>query len=135
MPGLSDHGDRGGAGAGVRMDEEVRGYIDGIPAAHRALFDRLHQLIVRTHPEVTVGLSYRMPTFRVGDRRLYLGAWKHGISIYGWRQDDDGGFVAGHPALKTSTGTIRLRPKDAAGIADEELLGLLRPALSPRRPD
>ena len=76
-----------------------------------------------------------MPTNRVGDRRVYLGVWKHGISIYGWRQDDDGGFVAAHPALKASTGTIRLRPEDAAGIADAELLGLLRAALSPRLSD
>jgi len=53
----------------------------------------------------------------------------------GWRQDDDGGFVAAHPGLRTGTGTIRLRPDDAAGIADAELLGLLRAALGPRRPD
>ncbi len=59
---------------------------------------------------------------------MHLGVWKHGIPIYGWWQDDDGGFVAAHPARKTSTGTIRLRPEDAAGIADEELLGFLRAA-------
>jgi hypothetical protein len=112
------------------MDEAVRAYIEGIPDQHRALFDRLHRLIHRAHPDVSVVWSYRMPTYEVGDRRLYLGSWKHGISIYGWRQDDDGGFVARHPRLKTSTGTIRLRPDDAAGIADEEFLGLLRGALN-----
>lgn len=106
------------------------GYVDSIPAAHRPLFDRLHELILRAHPDVTVVLSYKMPTYRSGDRRLYLGAWKHGISIYGWRQDDDGGFVARHPSVKTSTGTVRLRPEDAASITDDEFLGLLRPALS-----
>ncbi len=115
---------------GVRMGEEVRGYIDAIPAEHRPLFDRLHQLILRAHPGVTVVLSYGMPTYKVGDRRVHIGVWKHGISVYGWRQDDDGGFVARHPGLKTSTGTIRLRPEDAAGISDEEFLGLLRAALS-----
>lgn len=121
MPRPTEHPD-------PRLTDEVRAYLAGIPAAHRPLFDRLHQLILSAHPDATVVLSYRMPTYRVGDRRIHLGAWRHGISIYGWRQDDDGGFVTRHPTLKTSTGTIRLRPEDAAGIPDEELLGLLRPA-------
>lgn len=111
------------------MDDDVRGYIDAIPAGHRPLFDRLHQLILGAHPDVSLTLSYGMPAYRMGDRRLFLGVWKHGISVYGWRQDDDGGFVDRHPGLKTSTGTIRLRPEDAASISDEEFLGLLRPAL------
>ena len=115
----------------MKMDDEVRAYIDAIPAGHRALFDRLHGLIVAAHPDVVMSFSYKMPTYKAGGRRLFLSAWKHGISIYGWQKDDDGGFVARHPALKTSTGTIRLRPEDAAGIGDEEFLGLLRPALSP----
>ena len=115
----------------MKMDDEARRYIDAVPAGHRPLFDRLHRLILAAHPDTAVSFSYKMPTYQAGGRRLHLGAWKHGISIYGWQQDDDGGFVARHPALKTSTGTIRLRPEDAAGIGDEELLGLLRPALSP----
>jgi hypothetical protein len=115
--------------SGAQVDEEVRGYIDAIPAGHRPLFDRLHRLIVSARPDVTVSISYKMPAYRAGDRRVYLAAWKHGISVYGWRKDDDGGFVARHPGLKTSTGTIRLRPEDAAGITDEEFLGLFRGAL------
>ncbi len=113
----------------ARMDEAVRDYIDGIPAEHRALFDRIHRLILRAHPGASVVLSYKIPTYKAGTRRLYLGAWKHGVSLYGWRQDEDGGFVARHPSLKTSTGTIRLRPEDAAGISDDEFLGLIRAAL------
>lgn len=115
----------------MKMDDEARRYIDAIPAEIRPLFDRLQQLIVAAHPDVAVTFAYKMPTYTSGGRRLHLGAWKHGVSIYSWQQDDDGGFVARHPALKTSTGTIRLRPEDAAGISDEEFLGLLRPALGP----
>jgi hypothetical protein len=119
--------------AGAQVDADVRGYIDAIPAAHRPLFDRLHRLILSGGSgggrDVTVALSYKMPTYRAGDRRVHLGVWKHGVSVYGWRKDDDGGFVARHPALKTSTGTIRLRPEDAAAIGDEEFLALFRGAL------
>lgn len=120
-------------GAGVQMSQEVRGYVESIPAGHRPLFERLHQLILRAQPDVTIVLSYKMPTYKAGDRRLYLAAWRHGVSIYGWPKDDDDGFVARHPSLKTSTGTIRLRPEDAAAIPDEEFLGLLRAALGTAR--
>ena len=111
------------------MDEAVQSYIDGVDPAHRPLFDRLHRLILAAHPDAAVVLSYQIPTYKVGRRRLYVGAWQHGISLYGWRQDCDGGFIARHPELKTSKGTIKLRPQDAAAIADDELLGLVSAAL------
>ena len=110
------------------MDEAVQGYIDGIAPEHRPLFDRLHRLILAAHPDAAVVLSYQMPTYKVGSRRLHVGAWKHGVSIYG-SQDRDGGFTARHPELRTSKGTIQLRPEEAAGISDDELRGLVRAAL------
>ncbi len=111
------------------MDEAVKSYIDGIDPAHRPLFDRIHRLILAAHPNAAVVLSYKIPTYKVGRRRLYVGAWQHGISIYGWGQDRDGGFTARHPELRTSKGTIKLRPQDAAAIADDELGGLVSAAL------
>ena len=122
MPGTANR--RTGA-----MDEAVRAYIDGIDPAHRPLFDRVHRLILAAHPDAAVVLSYRMPTYKVGRRRLCVGAWQHGISIYGWQQDRDAGFTDRHPELRTSKGTIRLRPQDAAGITDDELGGLVGGAL------
>ena len=107
----------------------MRSYIDAIAPGHRPLFDRLHRLILAAHPDAALVLSYQIPTYKVGNRRLYVGAWKHGVSIYGWQRDRDVGFTARHPALKTSKGTIRLRPEDAAGIPDDELLDLVRAAL------
>jgi hypothetical protein len=58
-----------------------------------------------------------------------VGAWKHGVSIYGWQQGGTDAFTARHPALKTSKGTLRLRPEDAATISDTELSDLVRAAL------
>jgi uncharacterized protein YdhG (YjbR/CyaY superfamily) len=111
------------------MDEAVRVYIEGIDPAHRALFDRLHRLILAAHPDATVVLSYAIPTYKVGKRRLFVGAWTHGVSIYGWQEGRDAGFSARHPALKTGKGTIRLSPEDAAAISDDELRDLVRAAL------
>src|SRR2546430_12766477 len=106
------------------MDEAVREYIDAIDPDHRPLFDRIHRLILEEHPDAAVVLSYQMPTYKVGRRRLFLGVWQHGVSIYGWDQGHDGGFTALHPELKTGRGTIRLRPDDAAGISDDEFRDL-----------
>src|SRR5436853_4375806 len=102
------------------VDDVVRHYIDAIAPEHRPLFDRLHRLVLEAYPDVTVVLSYQMPTYKVGRRRLFVGVWKHGVSIYGWEQGRDAGFIARHPELKTSRGTIQLRPDDAAGIRDDE---------------
>ncbi|MEO8897325.1 MAG: DUF1801 domain-containing protein [Candidatus Dormibacter sp.] len=113
------------------MDQAVREYVDGIDPVHRPVFDRLHALILDAHPHAAVVLSYRIPTYKVGRRRLFLGAWQHGISIYGWGQGRDAGFTARHPELKSGKGTIQLRPADAAGIGDEEFRDLARAALVP----
>jgi hypothetical protein len=113
------------------MDESVSAYIDAIAPAQRPLFDRFHGIILAGHPEAEVGLSYKMPTYRVGSRRLHVGVWRHGVSVYGWRADHDGGFVARHPGLSSGKGTLRIRPADAAGITDDELRALLGGALEP----
>jgi uncharacterized protein YdhG (YjbR/CyaY superfamily) len=111
------------------MDRAVKAYVDAIAPEHRPLFDRIERLVLEVHPEAEVVLSYKIPTYVVGRRRLFVGVWKHGLSVYGWDQGCDAGFIARHPELKTSKGTIQLRPKDAAGITDEELRDLVHAAL------
>jgi uncharacterized protein YdhG (YjbR/CyaY superfamily) len=122
MPGTAD---RSG-----RMDEAVLDYINGLDSEQRPLFDRVHRLIMTAHPEAAVVLSYKMPTYKVGRRRLHVGAWQHGVSLYGWPQDRDGGFTARHPELKTSKGTIRLRSRDSGAIPDDDILALINGALA-----
>src|SRR5580692_11444000 len=102
----------------LEVDQAAQSYIDGIAPEYRPLFDRMHRLVAAVHPTAAVVLSYKMPTYVVGPRRLHVGVWKHGVSIYGWKQGRDGGFTARHPALRTGQGTIRLREEDAAGISD-----------------
>jgi hypothetical protein len=115
----------------IGIPPDVQAYIDGIPSGHRPLFDRLHRLILTAQPGVQLTLSYKMPAYQAGKRRIYVGAWKHGISVYGWGKDRAAEFTSRHPELVTSTGTIRLRPEDAAAISDEEFISLARTALAP----
>lgn len=110
------------------MDDAVRLYRDEIASEYRPLFDRLHRLIVDACPDAEAVLSYGMPTYRVGRRRLNVGAWQHGLSLY-VSPNRDGGFSARHPELAAGKGTIKLRPEDAAHIGDEEFADLVRAAL------
>jgi hypothetical protein len=114
----------------VTVPDGVLAYVDAIDDAHRGLFLRLHGLVLDTVSDVEVRLSYEMPTYQVGKKRLYLAAWKHGVSIYGWGAGRDGGFLERHPSLKSGAGTIKLRPADAEQIPDDEFRELARAALS-----
>ena len=113
------------------MDDAVQTYIDGIDPEHRPLFDRVQGLILAARPDATVRISYEIPTYEVDGRRLYLGVWQHGVSLYGWGQDRDGGFLERHPELRHGKGTIRIRPADAAALTDDDLSSLIRAALEP----
>jgi uncharacterized protein YdhG (YjbR/CyaY superfamily) len=112
------------------VDPAVTAYIEAIVPEFREIFDRVHAQILEACPAAVVTLSYGLPTYTVGNSRLHLGVWAHGVSIYGWKRRGDGGFTQRHPELQSSTGTIRLRPADAAAIADDELRALARAALS-----
>jgi hypothetical protein len=111
------------------VDPGVAEYVAALQADQRLLFERIHSLILDACPTAQVVLSYKMPTYRLGKRRLHVGAWAHGISIYGWKAHGDGGFTQRHPELQTSTGTIQLRPNQAPTISDDEFRGLARAAL------
>jgi hypothetical protein len=110
------------------MDDAVSRYRDEIASEYQPVFDRFHRLIVGTCPDAEVVLAYGMPTYRMGRRRLNVGVWQHGLSLY-VSPRRDGGFSGRHPELATGKGTIRLRPEDAARIPDEEFRDLVRAAL------
>jgi uncharacterized protein YdhG (YjbR/CyaY superfamily) len=116
----------------LTVDEAVQDYVDRIAPEHRPLFDRLHRLIMAAHPEVAVVLAFGMPTYKVGNRHLFVGVWKHGVSVYGWQRGPDGAFTSGHPELKTSKGAVRLLSEEAAAVSDDELSDLVDGALGKR---
>ena len=111
------------------MDAAAQDYIDDIDPATRPLFDRIHRLIVGEFPDVEVGISYQMPVYRRAGRSMNVGAWKHGVSIYGWRDSEGLSILERHPELSSGRGTLRITRKVAGDIRDEELVELVRGAL------
>jgi uncharacterized protein YdhG (YjbR/CyaY superfamily) len=115
---------------GPRIEPAAQEYIDAIPPEHRPLFDRLHRLVLEVQPKAEVVLSYKMPTYVAGNHRLHIGAWSHGVSLYGWAEGEDGGLVRRMPELSSGKGTLRITPQAAEQITDDELRAVVRGALS-----
>ncbi len=113
------------------MGPAFRDYVDALPEDRRALFDRVQRLVLDAYPAVERRIAYKMPAFRVGARELYVGAWSHGLSVYGWSPGRDDGFESRHPDLSSGKGTLRLTADAMSGIDDDELRGFLVAALAP----
>jgi uncharacterized protein YdhG (YjbR/CyaY superfamily) len=111
------------------VDPAVQAYLDGVAPTHRPLLDRVHGVVMDLQPGAELVLRYKMPTYQVGEHQLHVAVWKHGLSLYGWREDRDGGFVERHPEMSSGKGTIRIPLADAGTISDDELRGLIGPAL------
>jgi hypothetical protein len=68
------------------MDEAVQRYVDQIAGEHRALFDRVNGLILGAYPDAVVKLSYTMPSYWRGRRKLYVGCGSTGCRCTGGRK-------------------------------------------------
>lgn len=112
------------------MTDDVVAYIDAMEAKQRPLFDRVHRLVMEVQPDAQIVLSYKMPTYVSGTRRLHVGVWKHGLSFYGWQHGHDGGLAARRPHLTNGKGTLRLPVSEAADISDEELRAFISAVLN-----
>lgn len=108
------------------MDPAAAQYIELIDPRHRPLFDRLHQLILARYPDVTVGYSYSMPTYRVDGRSLIVGVWKHGLSLYGMETVGAAAVVIDRVGLRSSKGTVHITPEDAGSMSENDLAVLVQ---------
>jgi len=97
------------------MDPAVQQYIDAIPERQRPLFDRLQSLILELYPDAEIVISYDIPTYRVGRRRVYLGLWKGGVSLHAVAVET---FKQRHPSIKTGKGSLNFKLTDELFEAD-----------------
>src|SRR5579862_7473860 len=97
------------------MDPAVQSYIDAIPESKRPLFDRLQSLILDLYPDAEILFSYKIPTYKVGRRRVYLGLWKDGVSLHAI---DPEPFKQRHRSIKTGRGSLNFKLTDDVPEAD-----------------
>lgn len=93
----------------------VQTYIDAIPDSHRPLFDRLQGILLDLYPHAEISISYGIPCYKIGRKRLYLGLWKQGVSLHAI---DPAFFKAKHPKIKTGRGSLNFKTTDDVHEAD-----------------
>ena len=103
--------------------------MDDIAPEHRPMWDRLEGLVRELFPGVEVRITYDMPTFVVGEHRLPVGVWKHGLSLYGLHEGNDAGLIARRPELSSGRGTVKLPTTQADTFTDAELRATLEAVL------
>ena len=117
----------------VPLPSDVKSYLDGVAPEHRAIWDRVEHIVRSLHPDVELRITYDMPTFVVGEHRLPVGVWKHGLSLYGVDESRDAGFIGRHPELSSGRGTVKLPTSRADEFSDDELTAMLAAVLGPSR--
>lgn len=98
------------------MDADVERFMAAIPPDRRALFERLHALVVDLYPQAQLRLSYGVPTYHAQSGWVALGYWKQGVSLYTNGAHHLVRFKAAHPRIKTGTGCINLRLTDEVPV-------------------
>ena len=109
------------------MDEDVKRYFADVPENRKPLVERLHGLIVGLYPSAAIDLSYRMPTYKVGEGWVALANQKRYVSLYTCGAHHLAEFKKTYPAVKTGTGCINFKLSDE--VADEAIEQVIEHAI------
>lgn len=100
------------------MNREIREYIGSIPEERRDRFLSIHDLILNLYPKIQVDMSYRMPTYKLGDGWVALANQKNYISVYTCGESHLESYREKHPQQKTGKGCINFRMRDEVHYDD-----------------
>jgi len=112
---------------------EVDTYIKLIPQDRLDRFMSIHKLIMRLYPDATVDMSYRMPTYRIGDGWIALANQKQYISLYTCGASHLESYKQKHPRQKTGKGCINFRDHDV--IHYDDIATVIRHAIRSPKPE
>lgn len=102
------------------MNTQVKEYISRVPEERSEKFQTLHSLIISAYPDAVVDMTYKMPTYKVGEGWVALANQKNYISLYTCGYHHIETFKKNHPKIKTGKGCINFRDKDPLPVEDIE---------------
>ena len=94
------------------MTGDIDTYINSIPQQRLDRFLSIHHLILELYPDASIDMSYRMPTYRLGEGWVALANQKHYISLYTCGESHLKSYRLKHPEQKTGKGCINFRARD-----------------------
>jgi len=116
----------------VAVKRDVEEYLKTAPAERQARIRKIHSMILDLYPGATVDMTYKMPTYRVGEGWVALGNQKQYISVYTCGYHHIEFFRTKHPKVKTGKGCINFRDFEDIPISD--LRDVVRHAIDHPKP-
>jgi uncharacterized protein YdhG (YjbR/CyaY superfamily) len=104
------------------MNGNIKAYINSIPDQRLDRFLSIHNLILKLYPDATVDMSYKMPTYRLGEGWVALANQKSYISLYTCGESHLESYKQKHPEQKTGKGCINFRMRDQIHYDDLEIV-------------
>ena len=81
-------------------------YLSRLPARTREAVDAIRRIAAEALPDVSESISYDMPTFSVGGRRVvHIGGWAQHVSLYPAPADE--GLLAELTPYLSGRGTLK----------------------------
>ena len=102
------------------MSDNIEHYVREIPEDRSDRFHSLHSLIISLYPDAVVDMTYKMPTYKVGEGWVALANQKNYISLYTCGYHHIESFKEKHPNIKTGKGCINFRDKDPLPLKEIE---------------
>ncbi|HET9724227.1 MAG TPA: DUF1801 domain-containing protein [Actinomycetota bacterium] len=97
---------------------EIDAYLEEIPAAEREALEKIRKAIHAAAPDVTEGISYRVPTFKYRSHPLVgFGVTKKHCTFYVMSTDVTDAFAEELETYETGKGSIRFQPSKAPSAA------------------
>jgi hypothetical protein len=118
--------DTASAKAAPELPAEVVSYIEQVRPEHRALFDRLHQLVLASFGGDEVVLSYKMPAYLGPKDRVSLSDGPKGVSISTRVPEPVADFHARQPQFKVGKVSVLFRPDQE--LPADDVTALVRQA-------
>ena len=107
-------------------------FLEAVPTERKARMKKIHSMILGLYPDAIVDMTYKMPTYRVGEGWVALANQKQYISVYTCGYHHIESFKTKYPKIKTGKGCINFRDTDEIPISD--LWDIVRPAIVHPKP-
>ncbi len=106
----------------VKVPPEIIEYLSTIPEGRKRKLVDLMDLIKKLYPDAQASMRYKMPTYEIeGDaktRWIAVANKKQYVSLYTCAAHHLVAFKKLHPKIKTGTGCINFKEKDALPLED-----------------
>lgn len=107
----------------------IDAYVAALEPPRRERGEALDTLIRKLAPKAEIDMSYRMPTYRLGEHFVAWASQKRCLSVYTCSAERSASFRAKWPKIKAGVACVNFKDTDPFPVDD--LRTLVRDALKP----